>query len=473
MGGCRSTTTWSTSSATRRSCGSTPSPPTSARRATVLAKVEYLNPGGSVKDRIALADDRGRRAPRACSSPGGTIVEPTSGNTGVGLALVAQQQGLPLRLRLPRQGQPGQAERAPRVRRRGRGLPHRGRPRGPALLLLGLRPAGPRDPGRLEARPVLQPEQPALALRDHRARAVGADRRAGSRTSSRASAPAARSAAPGATSRRSAAARCRSSAPTRSARSTAAAPAGRTSSRASARTSGRRRTTATCATRSSRCPTATRSSSPGGSPARRACSSAARAAWRVQAALEVARRGAGRTTSSSCCCPTAAAATCRRSSTTSGWPTTASCAPSSGPHGRRRAARASPARPARSSCTRTRRRPCARPSTSCGTYGVSQMPVVRAEPPVKAAEVVGSVVERDLLDALFAGRAELADPVEKHMSAAAADDRRRRAGRRPRWPRWSRPTPRSSSTTACRPGSSRARTCSATSRADAAALSPW
>ncbi len=60
--------------------------------ALVLAKVEYLNPGGSVKDRIALrmieaaeADGRLR--------PGGTIVEPTSGNTGVGLALVAQQRG--------------------------------------------------------------------------------------------------------------------------------------------------------------------------------------------------------------------------------------------------------------------------------------------------------------------------------------------------------------------------------------------
>ena len=51
-------------------------------------------------------------------------------------------------------------------------------------------------------------------------------------------------------------------------------------------------------------------------------------------------------------------------------------------------------------------------------YGVSQLPVVRAEPPVKVAEVVGSVVERDLLDALFAGRAHLADPVEKHMSPA-------------------------------------------------------
>ena len=49
-------------------------------------------------------------------------------------------------------------------------------------------------------------------------------------------------------------------------------------------------------------------------------------------------------------------------------------------------------------------------------FAVSQMPVVRAEPPVKTAEVVGSVVERDLLDALFAGRAHLSDPVEKHMS---------------------------------------------------------
>ena len=49
-------------------------------------------------------------------------------------------------------------------------------------------------------------------------------------------------------------------------------------------------------------------------------------------------------------------------------------------------------------------------------FGVSQMPVVRAEPPVMAAEVVGSVVERDLLDALFAGRASLADTLDQHMS---------------------------------------------------------
>ncbi|MEB3366090.1 cystathionine beta-synthase [Saccharopolyspora mangrovi] len=49
-------------------------------------------------------------------------------------------------------------------------------------------------------------------------------------------------------------------------------------------------------------------------------------------------------------------------------------------------------------------------------FGVSQMPVVRAEPPIMAAEIAGAVNERDLLDALFAGRAHLADTVEQHMS---------------------------------------------------------
>lgn len=60
--------------------------------ATVLVKVEYLNPGGSSKDRIAtkMVDAAERDG---LLKPGGTIVEPTSGNTGVGLALVAQQRG--------------------------------------------------------------------------------------------------------------------------------------------------------------------------------------------------------------------------------------------------------------------------------------------------------------------------------------------------------------------------------------------
>jgi len=67
-------------------------PTTDGAAALVLAKVEYLNPGGSVKDRIATrmieAAERSGQL-----RPGGTIVEPTSGNTGVGLAMVAQAKG--------------------------------------------------------------------------------------------------------------------------------------------------------------------------------------------------------------------------------------------------------------------------------------------------------------------------------------------------------------------------------------------
>src|SRR6266498_4511480 len=58
----------------------------------VLAKVEYFNPGGSVKDRIALRMIEAAEASGELR-PGGTIVEPTSGNTGVGLAMVAQRKG--------------------------------------------------------------------------------------------------------------------------------------------------------------------------------------------------------------------------------------------------------------------------------------------------------------------------------------------------------------------------------------------
>lgn len=58
----------------------------------VAAKIEYLNPGGSSKDRIAIKMIDAAEASGELK-PGGTIVEPTSGNTGVGLALVAQQRG--------------------------------------------------------------------------------------------------------------------------------------------------------------------------------------------------------------------------------------------------------------------------------------------------------------------------------------------------------------------------------------------
>ena len=61
-------------------------------KATIAVKVEYLNPGGSSKDRIAeRIIDAAERSGEL--KPGGVIVEPTSGNTGVGLALVALQRG--------------------------------------------------------------------------------------------------------------------------------------------------------------------------------------------------------------------------------------------------------------------------------------------------------------------------------------------------------------------------------------------
>ena len=68
--------------------------------ARVLAKVEFFNPGGSVKDRISLAmiEDAEKRG---VLRPGATIVEPTSGNTGVGLALVSAIKGYHLVLTMP------------------------------------------------------------------------------------------------------------------------------------------------------------------------------------------------------------------------------------------------------------------------------------------------------------------------------------------------------------------------------------
>ena len=62
------------------------------RAPDVLAKVEYFNPGGSVKDRIALRMVEAAEASGALR-PGGTIIEPTSGNTGIGLAIVAAEKG--------------------------------------------------------------------------------------------------------------------------------------------------------------------------------------------------------------------------------------------------------------------------------------------------------------------------------------------------------------------------------------------
>lgn len=74
--------------------------PDSDIKADVLAKVEFFNPGGSIKDRVGAymlqdAEEKGK------ISPGATIIEPTSGNTGVGLALMAAVKGYKMILTMP------------------------------------------------------------------------------------------------------------------------------------------------------------------------------------------------------------------------------------------------------------------------------------------------------------------------------------------------------------------------------------
>ena len=167
---------------------------------TILAKLEYINPGGSVKDRIGLAmieaaeRDRqaaaGRHDRRADLGQHGRRPRDRGGD-----------QGLPLHLRHARQDEPGEDRDAAGLRRRGRDHPDRRRARLARVVLLGLLAPRRGDSGRLQARPVLEPGQPGGPLPQHRSRALGADGRRARRDRRSRSAPAARSAGSAATSR--------------------------------------------------------------------------------------------------------------------------------------------------------------------------------------------------------------------------------------------------------------------------------
>lgn len=93
-----------------KSCGCTPMihlhKISSLYYASIMVKAEFFNPMGSVKDRIGLAmvedaEKRGKISPASENSPGSLIVEPTSGNTGIGLALAAAVKGYRLILTMP------------------------------------------------------------------------------------------------------------------------------------------------------------------------------------------------------------------------------------------------------------------------------------------------------------------------------------------------------------------------------------
>ena len=75
----------------------------------IIAKLEAFNPAGSIKDRVALSMIEDAEA-RGALKPGATIIEPTSGNTGVGLAMVATIKGVSLDIDHARNNEPGTAE---------------------------------------------------------------------------------------------------------------------------------------------------------------------------------------------------------------------------------------------------------------------------------------------------------------------------------------------------------------------------
>ena len=200
MAACATSSTSPTWSATPRWCGSGRSPPGIA--ATGAGQGRVPQPRRQREGPHRAADDRGRRGVgRAEARRHDRRADLRQHRRRAGDGRPAQ--GLPVRLRLPGQGQRGQAQRAAGVRRRGRGLPDRGRPGAPRLLLQRLRPAG-RARSTAPGSPTSTPTRTTRGRTTRPpARRSGSRPTAGSPTSSRASAPAARSAAPAATSRRS------------------------------------------------------------------------------------------------------------------------------------------------------------------------------------------------------------------------------------------------------------------------------
>ena len=203
-------------------------PPGSGR---VVAKVEYLNPGLSSKDRIAVKMIDAAEASGQLK-PGGTIVEPTSGNTGVGLALVAQHRGYRCVFVCPDKVS---EDKQNVLRAYGAEVvvcPTAVPPDHPDSYYSVSDRLVERDRRCLEARSVLQSAGPGQPLRDHRPGDLGRHRRPGHpfrrRHRHRRDDHRRRPLPQGCSSTRGG---CGSSAPTRKVRCTPAAPAGLISSK--------------------------------------------------------------------------------------------------------------------------------------------------------------------------------------------------------------------------------------------------
>ena len=144
----------------------------------ILGKLEGNNPAGSVKDRPALSMIK-RAEERGEIKPGDTLIEATSGNTGIALAMAAAIKGYRMVLIMP---EDLSIERAQTMKAFGAELRAHAQERRHGIRARPGREHAARRQGP-RAGPVRQRRQPAHPLRDHRPRAVGADRRAASRTS--------------------------------------------------------------------------------------------------------------------------------------------------------------------------------------------------------------------------------------------------------------------------------------------------